>query len=333
MHRYRQPSNEDDFEDFCLLLLRRHWVSPQVDRFGHRGERQHGVDLIDKSGMTPLRVAQCKHHSPWKTLPPAELRAEVAKAKGFPKTIGLYVVLTSAKKSAETDLEVVDINEAHKQAGLFTVELLTWDGIERLLDDYPEVAEKLVTIPHAEWRSLALEHQTTLTKVSAEVHDLQEVMAVDRRANDFDDRLEEAKRLVDEGQPRAARLILERLRERLWHDLTPSQRHRLQARTAGTHIAEANYERAGTLLVEAGSLVPEDDAAKAQAALGWELLGDGRKAILLVRFWTEAPLTHEPRRFSQGPPRATLNSNVSLHSSVPLLPSTLSSNSHWPSEP
>src|ERR1044072_1930377 len=136
MAQYPQPPNEDAFEDFCLYLLRRHWNSAQVDRFGHRGEGQHGVDLIDQSGSTPLRAAQCKHHMGLKTLPPAELRAEVEKAKNFPRRLGLYVVLTTAKKSTETDLAVVDINEEHKRTGLFSVELLTWEGIERLLDDY-----------------------------------------------------------------------------------------------------------------------------------------------------------------------------------------------------
>ena len=89
-----------------------------------------------------------------KTLPPAKLRAEVEKAKTFPRPLGLYVVLTTAKKSTDADLAVVDINEEHKRAGLFSVELLTWEGIERLLDDYPDVANRLVSLPTApvlEW--------------------------------------------------------------------------------------------------------------------------------------------------------------------------------------
>ena len=82
--RYRQPSNEDEFEEFCLQLLREHWSLPTLDRYGHRGERQHGVDLLDTGGTTPLRAVQCKHHEITKTLPPAELHAEVARAKTFP---------------------------------------------------------------------------------------------------------------------------------------------------------------------------------------------------------------------------------------------------------
>src|SRR5690606_25922355 len=72
-YRYPQPANEDAFEEFCLALLREVRSLPSLDRYGHRGEEQHGVDLLDLSGKTPLLGVQCKHHDPTKTLPPAEL--------------------------------------------------------------------------------------------------------------------------------------------------------------------------------------------------------------------------------------------------------------------
>ena len=267
MARYRQPSNEDEFEDFCLHLLRRHWNSAQVDRLGHRGERQHGVDLIDKSGATPLRAAQCKHHMGLKTLPPAEFRAEVEKAKAFPRQLGLYVVLTTAKKSIETDLAVIDINVEHKRTGLFSVEFLTWEGIERLLDDYPEVANRLANVP-------AIAVLDGLAQLSAKVDDVRAALP----ATDFDERLDEAKSFLDDAEPAASRKLLERLREQRWQDLSPAQRSKLQVRTAGTLIAEAQYERAGHMLVEAAATLPSDEDARVHGAVGWELLNEPSKA-------------------------------------------------------
>jgi hypothetical protein len=57
-------SNEGEFEILCLKLLRLRWKRPQLQQHGKRGERQHGVDLLDASGETPLVPAQCKRHEP-----------------------------------------------------------------------------------------------------------------------------------------------------------------------------------------------------------------------------------------------------------------------------
>jgi hypothetical protein len=53
--RYPQPPNEDAFEEFCLVLLKE--TRPRLERYGHRGERQHGVDLLDMSGDAVLYAA------------------------------------------------------------------------------------------------------------------------------------------------------------------------------------------------------------------------------------------------------------------------------------
>ncbi|HEX4341538.1 MAG TPA: hypothetical protein VH062_36765 [Polyangiaceae bacterium] len=75
--RYPQPPNEDAFEEFCLALGKEAWSKPLLERYGHRGERQHGIDLLDMSGDTPLFAVQCKHHAPNRTLPPPVLETAV----------------------------------------------------------------------------------------------------------------------------------------------------------------------------------------------------------------------------------------------------------------
>jgi hypothetical protein len=121
-YRYpRQPKNEDSFEEFCLVLLREHWSLPTLERYGHRGERQYGVDLLDTGGSGPLRAVQCKHHDANKTLPPKELEAEVEKARGFPEKISEFFVLTTAKKSAQTQRKVRTLNKERPLAGYVRV--------------------------------------------------------------------------------------------------------------------------------------------------------------------------------------------------------------------
>jgi hypothetical protein len=94
--RYPQPNNEDDFELFCLRLLRNAKNRPHLQQNGKRGERQHGVDLIDLGGTKPFLGAQCKHHEPTKTLPPTQIEAEVTKALGYDPPLDEFHILTTA---------------------------------------------------------------------------------------------------------------------------------------------------------------------------------------------------------------------------------------------
>lgn len=77
--RFPTPDNEDDFELLCLRFVRLFWSSSNFQQYGERGERQHGIDLIDQSARKPLRAVQCKHHEAHKTIPPAEIKEEVDK--------------------------------------------------------------------------------------------------------------------------------------------------------------------------------------------------------------------------------------------------------------
>lgn len=97
--RYPHPDNEKSFEKFCLKLLKRHWNNPHLELLGLRGEKQFGIDIIDLSASTPFRAAQCKHHEPHMTIPPAEIEEEVAKALTFETSLSLehYAILTSGK--------------------------------------------------------------------------------------------------------------------------------------------------------------------------------------------------------------------------------------------
>jgi hypothetical protein len=110
--------------------------------FGKRGERQFGVDILDLSGETPLYAAQCKLKEEHKSLPPSDIQTEVAEAKKFIPPLGKYAILTTGKISTQSQKKVREINQAHKTAGLFEVELLTWDRLCALLQHYREVQEQ-----------------------------------------------------------------------------------------------------------------------------------------------------------------------------------------------
>jgi tetratricopeptide (TPR) repeat protein len=116
--------------------------SPGLDLYARRGEKQFGVDIVDLSGAEPLSAGQCKLHEEWKSIPPAEIKAEVEKAKTFRPKLGRYAILTTAKASRAAHEALLKINRKHRKQGLFSVELITWGKIESLLDEHEGVRDQ-----------------------------------------------------------------------------------------------------------------------------------------------------------------------------------------------
>jgi tetratricopeptide (TPR) repeat protein len=270
-YRYnRQPKNEDAFEEFCLVLVRDHWSLPTLERYGHRGERQHGVDLLDTGGASPLRAVQCKHHDPNKTLPPKELEAEVEKARSFPEKIGEYLVLTTAKKSVQAQRIVRAINTDHAAKGLFVVQLMTWDDIERIIDNSPAAQEFLgVQAPQAMRALLRTELQP--------VHDVIRSQGDDVHGAELD----EVKKHLD-GEVQLAVLLLGRLRKKSWDRMSARHRSRWCTLLADTELRQGDQQKAAQLLIEAKSYQPDDDGTVSNEIMAYELLGNRPRAFELA---------------------------------------------------
>ena|SRR5215216_1840015 len=152
---YPPPANEQDFEELCLQLLRVHFNRPHLELYGHRGESQDGVDIFDPSSERPIVGAQCKLHRPSKGLRPAEVHAEVVKARSFTPSLDLYIIMTSAKRTAAAYQAVAALNNDHSAKNLFKVQLMTWERIEQLIQKYPDVVNSFYkTLPGESVRRL-----------------------------------------------------------------------------------------------------------------------------------------------------------------------------------
>jgi tetratricopeptide (TPR) repeat protein len=266
-YRYRQPHNEDAFEEFCLTLLREHWSLPTLQRYGHRGEQQDGVDLFDVGGRSPIRGVQCKHHDVQKTLPPKELEAEVIKARNFPEKLDEFYVLTSAKKSTQAQRKVQSINKDHAAKGLFTVHLLTWDDIERITDHCPSAQEALaVQAPQVVRRMLKAELQPIQESIRGQGNDLHGAG------------LDEVKENLEDGQLQIAEHLLSRLRSRSWDQMSNRTRFRWSTLHADLEIRKGNPQSAAQSLLAAKGFQPDDEVALQNEITAYELLGDRTKA-------------------------------------------------------
>ncbi len=270
-YRYRQPHNEDAFEEFCLTLLREHWSLTTLERYGHRGERQDGVDLFDVGGRSPIRGVQCKHHDGQKTLPPKELEAEITKAKNFPEKLDEFYVLTTAKKSTQAQRKVQSLNKEHATKGLFTVYLLTWDDIERITDHCPSAQEALaVQAPQVIRRMLKAELQPIQESILGQGNEL--------HGADLD----EVKKNLEDGQLLIAEHLLARLRSRSWDQMSNRGRFRWSTLRADLEIRKGNQQSAAQSLLEAKAFQPDDDVALQNEITAYELLGDRNKAADLA---------------------------------------------------
>src|SRR6266446_4441760 len=202
------PNNDDDFEAICLDLLLEYWSRPQLALFGKRGERQFGVDILDLSGETPIYAAQCKLKEAQKSLPPAEIQAEVDKAKLFKPPLGKYALLTTGKVSAESQLKVREINRQHRADGLFEVELFTWDRLCSLLQAYPKVQEKFYG-EIATGRATRIEEG--LAEIKVVMKDGFQSLTSKETGSQIDDQIDEARDYLATGQFQLTTLLLNRI--------------------------------------------------------------------------------------------------------------------------
>jgi hypothetical protein len=124
--KWPKPKSEDEFEDIVVDFVRIRWKDPNAQRFGRRGQRQHGVDIIGKPPWLGGRTAaaQCKNTD---SLSLSDVAAEVAKALSFPEALAEFYVVTSAERDAALQSQV----RAHFRANPapFEVEVIFWPDV------------------------------------------------------------------------------------------------------------------------------------------------------------------------------------------------------------
>ncbi len=144
-HRYPEPGNKDELEDFCVRFYRHLLKRSGLVRYGKSGEKQDGIDIIDQLGMKPLIAIQCKCHEPAKTLPPREIKKEVSLAESSPHPIDRYIITTTARKTRNAQDTVLKLNQTKPDSRRFTVEVYFWEDICADLDVFGKaIAEFIV---------------------------------------------------------------------------------------------------------------------------------------------------------------------------------------------
>jgi hypothetical protein len=277
--KYPPPDDWPKFQRLCQRVLQRLWDSENVEIYGRAGQKQHGVDLLDVSGRQSLRAGQCKLYDASKPLSDREIRAEVEKAETFPVELDFYLIMTTAQPSTESQLAVLAINREHKEKGLFEVGLMGWSRINDFLNENSDIADEFyggLSTHSAEAIDSKLEDVKTIARSTLER------VSVSVSSGGVDGEIDLAKTYAEKYDYQVARVLLERLRERHWSDLTDRQKFRVVTNLAFARLMQGDTTKAASLLLESKSYQPEDQKAWENEVLAHQILNEREKALILA---------------------------------------------------
>ncbi len=139
---------EKAFQDFCLKLLRAEWDDGYARLHGRRGQGQNGADITGADNRNGFAVAACQCKGSEKNEPrqltEGELEDEVKLAKSFEPKLDLLIVAYAGDRDAVLQKKAIALDKANREAGLFKVELWSWDDIVDRAESHPDVKQALL---------------------------------------------------------------------------------------------------------------------------------------------------------------------------------------------
>jgi hypothetical protein len=277
--RYPQPDNEDEFEQQCLRLYRRVWRNDSLALYGKRGERQDGIDIFDPLCRQPTRAVQCKHHEPTKTLGPAEIEVEVAKAEKSVLDIEHYVIATTAKKSRNAQDTVVALNQRPDKK--FLVEIHFWEEICQHAAELGRAIAELVI-----YGDSILATNADSLQGSGPSFPHQVTTGNTGNSGKTDEPYSTIEKLIDERKLEAAEHELSKLPSIEEATCLPRENeYKLWRLHAKLKLEAGEFDAAGELFLKAYSVCPELEQARQNHVLALSLLGRRQEAYeIAVRY-------------------------------------------------
>lgn len=270
---YPLPRSADEFERLCLKLLRRHWQLPQLERYRDPERAEKGINLVEISGRPRLAAVKCELRDARSELSVAEIKDAVDRAASLKLPIGRFVIATTGSKPDGLQRSLFDLNRANRAGTISAIEVLTWDDIEQLLDEYPQILTEFGT---------AAKRQA-LTRADAVVHlEARCEPAAAGPSDALGEEISAAAAFLESRQHQLARLALLRLREQKWSTLSNAHKFRVLSYLGAAWLKEGERRKAAMLFIAAKSLQADDENACTNEALAHELLGERDRAFALA---------------------------------------------------
>ena len=262
------------FETWCLTLFRVVLQTPELQKYGRRGQRQYGVDLFGQDIEGRPHGVQCKLRNTDLGLTPALIDTEVENAKQFRPPLKTYTIATTADRDAILQSHVAELNKKHRHQDLFSIKLYCWHDIEDFLNQHHEV-RALIYGPDAPQLPDRAPGKSLRAPATVEGSHVE---------------ITEASRYVDDGRPDVALAMLEQIRNRSWDLLDDRGKYRVLANEGTALVSLGRLREGGNKYLEAAAYSRHDEKAQAFAATGHFLVGEPNTAYeLAARLCEEHP--------------------------------------------
>lgn len=295
-------SDWEKFERFCRDLWAELWENKEIQLNGRTGQRQAGVDVYGCIGSHngDLGGIQCKRKDNFvdDSLTVKELRKIVNAAKKFNPKLKRFIVAYTGKREVKLQNEAVKISEKHKESGLFSVAVFSWDDIKLVLGNYPEVIDKYfsdrTSVSAKAIESLKksvdenLKEQTqnkdkiieNIQLTSQSMKDGIASMAETVRTSidttvvtkEYDAELDEIRDLIDSGKAKEGLDRILKLEKRLNEKVDALVKFRVATNKAAAFAGIGDTEEAGRFFIEAYQYNKDSEKAQSNRALGFLLI-------------------------------------------------------------
>ena len=130
IERWQPPNDPSAFESLCLDLWREIWHDPGAQKNGRSGQPQAGVDVFGQpQGKWAGVQSKQKDGLLRSKVTIKELEAQVEAAKEFKPPLANFILATTGPRDAKVQERARKLTEEHKQRGLFSVEVWSWEDI------------------------------------------------------------------------------------------------------------------------------------------------------------------------------------------------------------
>jgi tetratricopeptide (TPR) repeat protein len=297
-----RPEDEALFERGMKLLWKSVLKDPNVQTYGKRGQRQHGIDIFGNRNCQPTSFVgiQCKVRTKGK-LDEKDVRDDFAAALKKFKNLTEYFVCTTADDDTVLQDLANELTKEHAKGRKIVVRVWGWQTLEQTILEYPDV--KLAFDPtyglFGQKQAEELEKQSVMlaridehtSQIAASFSATVAKPSINVVANDtatesvnmlekvLDDEVNHYRDMLNLGKAKTAKASLEAMLGRVKDTASGKIIFRIKANigVALLHIGEDR--KAGEALIDAYNFAKEEPKAKANYALGL-LLTDRQKEAL-----------------------------------------------------
>ncbi len=136
--KWPQPNSEDEWENMVLDAMRVRWDDPNADRYGRRGQKQDGVDVLGKRGTLNV-AAQAKNSN---TISEDLIKSEIQKAEKFFLPLDEYYFVISGHRDTNLQRLIQQTSIEQKAKNSFKVFIIFFEDVCQHLAIDPLLIEK-----------------------------------------------------------------------------------------------------------------------------------------------------------------------------------------------